>query len=806
MRGPPPEGARLPVRAAGSLEPGEGTEQRSEGDEAMARAKWPVAGLVAVAMAATLAAGVRAWAVTDEDVTRAVDEGRQALLAQQSQDGSWTEEKYPGALFACGHTEMALYTLLYIGEHPNSEAIRNATDAMLARPTDYTYALSWRIMALAKLQEKLTEGLRDRAREELKKSVAVLVGGQGAHGGWDYRPIRASGYQAATQARFDLSNTQMAILALWEASQAGIEIPTSVWQRTQTLYLRLQHADDGSWNYGDPNNMDHGANSPGYGSMTAAGLATLFITSDLLEPGSGCPCGPGRSAKAPGDMNRRIDAAMKWMEVNFTPDANPQCIDPTWMRLYWLYGVERVGMASGYQYFGAHNWYQEGARSILATNWMTLPDLCFAMLFLYKGRAPVLYNKLQFKGEWNNHRRDIANLTSYIIKAKEQLFQWQTVGLPAPMEELHAAPILYITAETPPEFSEADKKKLREFTDTGGTILFEASCGNPAVRKWFKTFAKEVWPEWALKPLGPEHGSFLDPYRLRQRPEIFGLDDGLRTFLFYAMDDVSCAWSLKSVASREYLFRWGINLYTYATDYSPLRTKLETADSAKPSERYATPIQVGSRQRVTLARLKYDGPWATGRQYRPMERLTQFLRDRLFLTLDADEAGLEAKDLKKEDVALLVGGGGELTMSAENLEALKAYLGRGGFLWVESAGGSADFDKAVRKLAEDAGWELKPIDKTHALLTGRFPTAVGYNVATGVEFRRALRVVRLGRAYAELVGIYQNGKLVGIHSPFDILFSLTGYEAYGLRGYKVEDAMAVAMNILLYASEPPALP
>ena len=60
---------------------------------------------------------------------------------------------------------------------------------------------------------------------------------------------------------------------------------------------------------------------------------------------------------------------------------------------------------------------------------------------------------------------------------------------------------------------------------------------------------------------------------------------------------------------------------------------------------------------------------------------------------------------------------------------------------------------------------------------------------------------RLGRPTADLVGIYLGGKLVGIYSPIDIVFSSTPYEAYACKGYQAEDAIAVAANILLGISD-----
>jgi len=740
----------------------------------------------------------QAKAVTDAEVVKAVEKAQAYLISQQKGDGTWPDQKYWEATGDYGNSEMVFFTLAYIGVHPNRDVMTKAIDALMNRNLDYTYAISMRAMAYAHIQKQLASPKREMIRQALMLDVQRLIQFQGIHGGWNYKTLGGSA------GRYDLSNTQMAILALREAALAGIEIPDFVWKRTQDLYFKLQKQ-DGGWNYGEHHDQI-GKNAPAYGSMTAAGLASIFITSDNLDPGRGCPCRAGKSNIVRGDLDRRLDAGLAWHEKHFKATENPVMPEGAEKhRLYWLYGVERVGIAAGYKYFGNHNWYREGAEVLLREqqdngSWGPLPETCFATLFLYKGRAPVLYNKLQFKGEWNNHRRDIANLTTFIEKTKEQQFHWQIVGLQAPVEELHDAPVLYITAETPPTFTDDEKKKLREFTDTGGTIFFEASCGSPAVRKWFTEFAKEVWPEWALKGLGPDHGSFMDPYALKQRPEILGIDDGLRTSVFYAMDDVSCAWNTKAMAGKDYLFKWGINLFTYATDQSPLRAKLAAREPAK-GDRYTSPVKAGGKNTLRLARVRYDGPWITGRNYRCFDPVVKALSSKAGVTLKVEEDGVAPVALNDREAAYLAGSGGNFHVADGDRVALKDYLAKGGFLWVEAAGGSAAFDQAFTKAAGEAGWELKPLEKTHPVLTGGFKAALGYNIASGVQFSRTLRVVRLGRTYAELLGIYQDQKLVGVYSPFDVLFSTTGLEAYGRRGYQPEDALAVATNLLIYLTD-----
>jgi hypothetical protein len=744
---------------------------------------------LAVALLATAAAPRPALALTDEDVTRAIERAKEWLI-NRGQTGTWPQET---ADFMGGRSCMALYTLVYAGELPDKPHMVAAIQAAINRPTEKTYVRSMRVLALTIVQNKLPDAGRADIRRALALDVQWLIRAQGSHGGWNYTSLQGGA------GRLDLSNTQMAILALWQAVLAGIEVPAIVWERSRKLYYQDQQA-DGGWNYGDPASVS----GLGYGSMTAAGLASIYIIADMLDLASGCPCQGGKSGTEKGELNRRSDAALAWLSRQYAVDHNPEKPREDY-HYYWLYSAERVGQAAGYKYFGAHDWYKEGAAYLVQQqaadgSWHNgdVVDTCFATLFLCKGRAPILYQKLQIPDcDWNPHRRDLANITSYIEHETETPVQWQIATLTMTMEELHEAPILYLSLETAPKLSGDDKKKLRAFTDTGGTILIEPSCGAPAVKAWFENFAKEVWPEWPVRPLGPDHGSFIDPNPLKQRPEVLGIDDGLRTCVFYAIDDISCPWQTRAMAAKEFMFKWGINLFTYATDHSPLRAKLAVA--AVEKDRYAAPVRAGVRSAIKLSRLKTDGDWTVNQNYRGLERIAAEVGKRATLTVELADAGADPTGLGSSDAAYLTGSK-TFTLAAPQQAALKDYLAKGGFLWAEAAGGSTVFDESFRKLAKDMGWKLKKLEKTAPAMTGQFKTALGYDLTQGVQCRRSLKLQR-GKPFAEFEGIYQDDKLVGLYSPFDVVFSCTPYEAYACKGYRPDDAMAVALNILAAISD-----
>ena len=744
--------------------------------------------------------------VTDEAVRRAIERGKTFLLNLRNPDGSFTSDPK----WRSCNSAIVLMTLARLGEHPNRDFMSAGLNYLTSLNADRDfndrqgYALPMRIMALAYVHNRCAAERQAAIRQKMREDIARVIAGQSAYGGWRYKLDRSD---------YDYSVSQWPLLALYEAGRVGIEFPLDVFHHAKPFYFRGQH-DDGGWHYQFKGRS--------YGSMTAAGLASLYIISDFIEPASGCPCSGGRSQSSTMDIERRIDAALAWVSKNYTGAENPLSTDQpgAGRTLYWLYCVERVGIAAGYKYFGKNNWYKDGARYLLSRqggdgSWADtddqsaansgggrVADTCFALQFLYKGRAPILFNKLRFDGTWNAHRRDVANLTAYIERVKEQMFNWQIVDLAAPLDELHDAPVLYISAESIPRLSAKDKAKLRGFTDTGGTILFEASCGNPTVRKWVQGFAKEVWPEWPLEPLGSSHPVFTDPYPLSQRPELMGIHDGLRTILFYAMDDVSCPWQMRAFLSKEYLFQWGINVFTYAMDRAPLQAKL--ADEPLIA-RYGGAVQPGPKKALKMARLEHSGNWAVGANYGALQRLAAYVNGSFGIALEIKEpvrppfntGGVSAGNLQGYDIAYLASSR-TFTLSDAERTSLKEFVGKGGFLWANAAGGAPQAADSMKALAKACGWLLKPLPKDHPMMTGSMNAAGGYDLTNGVEFRRALRITRAAKPWAELDGIFAGERLVGVFSPFDVEFCLSPYEAYDCRGYKPTDAGAVALNILVY--------
>src|SRR5262249_17118342 len=121
---------------------------------------------------------------------------------------------------------------------------------------------------------------------------------------------------------------------------------------------------------------------------------------------------------------------------------------------YGLYGLERAGRLSGQRFFGGHDWYETACRWLVKAQ---KPDgtwssdfagqkahdkpkavaTSFALLFLSKGRTPVLVSKPAYGGKdyngWNNKRNDMKHLVEYVSRVlfDGQPLAWQAFDVRA---------------------------------------------------------------------------------------------------------------------------------------------------------------------------------------------------------------------------------------------------------------------------------------------------------------------------------------------------------------------------------------
>ena len=132
----------------------------------------------------------------------------------------------------------------------------------------------------------------------------------------------------------------------------------------------------------------------------------------------------------------------------------------------------------------------------------------FALLFLAKGKTPVLVSKMAYGGSdymgWNNKRDDMKHLTEYCSKAlfKNKPLAWQVFDMRSTSADNVVArrKLAAQLAQTPIVFFNGhditprgkEKEVLKEYLNNGGFLLAENCCGSKKEPQFDKEFRRLV--------------------------------------------------------------------------------------------------------------------------------------------------------------------------------------------------------------------------------------------------------------------------------------------------------------------------
>ncbi|HSV15999.1 MAG TPA: DUF4159 domain-containing protein, partial [Tepidisphaeraceae bacterium] len=600
----------------------------------------------------------------------------------------------------------------------------------------------------------------------------------------------------------DHSVSQFGVLGTWACQQAGVEVPSRYWEMVEKRWIADQQK-DGGWIYGAALDPKWPAHSHEQASMTAAGVATLFITQEFVHANDGIKC--------VGNIhNNAIDAGLKWMADN-TKDWIP---DDHWgsaKYMYWLpgytlYGVERIGVASGLKYIGSVDWYQFGADWCvkLQAPWgawgdeQDVPNTAFCMLFLSRGRAPVMISKLSYDnaegdeksqpGRWNQRPRDVANFVHWMARQTERDLNWQITNLNVPADELNDSPILYIAGSQPITLTADQQAKLKTFIEQGGMILCNADCGNGGFSSSILKLGKQMFPQYEFRDLPADHPIFTNeqysPKKWKNKVTLRGLSNGVRELIVTLNGDAGRSWQQGSEAGREDAYQPAANIVLYAAGKQNLRVKgstyLVTADSNIRAERSAK-----------LARLRYDGAWDP--EPGGWRRLAAMMHNQCKFDLKVETVDLGKAPLDGFSVAHLTGTN-DFKFSAAQIDALKIFIDAGGTLLVDSAGGGAAFAESAEALLNQMypGGLKDPLPPDDAVFTAG--TASGK-----IQYRDYARAMLGTLRTPRLKAITVNGRHAVYYSREDLSGGLVGEPVDGIVGYEPDTAAAIVSGVIVQA-------
>jgi hypothetical protein len=788
-------------------------------------------------------------------VNQAIEDGVEYLRSEEN-NGSWDQS---GGHGPTGRTGLALLALLTAGVPPEDVLIQRGLAYLRKNKPTATYQVSLQTMVFALAGQ-------EQDRDRVRWGADWLLKARGADGwGYSQTPVPADG-----------SNTQYALLALHEAKRAGVPVDTEALKAVRAHYATTQNK-DGGWYY----KLKDPASTM---TMTTAGLCGLLITGlDLdvglakLIPETGVATDCGKYAE-----EKELAAALRWMgEDDRFPSRLTKDVFARWAPLqmrapyYALYGIERAGRLTGQRFIAGQDWYRLGceflvdeqkpARRARPTRperryWTRLYEqqldadpiiaTSFAVLFLSKGRTPVLLTKfarttseLGNAEDWNRKHNDMRHLVDFASKElfKGQPLAWQNFDV-RPIEaggeennrrlaeELLQSPIVWLSGHRC-KISPREMAVLKEYVHNGGFIFAEACCGSPDFDADFRQVVKELFAESKseLVQLRGDHPIWSASGKFVSSPQDFplwGVQEGCKTVLVYSPKPLAGYWEANALDGRgRKAFELGANVIAYGTGLEAPRPRLTEAKVVPPPDTEKNPRRRGA---LEVSELAHDGAWMWPAKAMPhlmkeladdgldvvtLPSLVQ-LSSTVDLTGRPDALGpgqATVRDVRDGSFYYLHGRqafhwdaqveimAGEGKKKVPTLGLLRFKLAEGGAtLLADAACGSDEFDACFRKFIEalfEGKHKLVPIPLDDEL----FRTT---NIKTVHCRRRSPDGKRVQpqplEVFPELEGVKIDGRWVVIYSRYDLGCALEKHGTSSCLGHDYESAVKLARAAVLY--------
>ena len=743
-----------------------------------------------------------------EKIDKAIARGVRNLYREQNDRGTWEvvparQTTIRGDSVSSGQwgglTALSTYTLLACGENPRDERVEKAIDFLMDAEIVGNYALGCRAQVWPYLPttKENDDPVRQAALRDAKLLFAAVQKQGKAKGLYDYL--------GAQRDRIDLSVSQYGVLGMWACSEF-VEVQPGYWREVEQAWLRWQQP-DGGWAYNGQPKVGGKTPKPVTASMTAAGIATLYLTQDFLVA--------GQPAQTRGNLkNPAIDKAMGLMIAGY-PELIGQAEQTPFTRygggLYTLYGVERIGVASGLKYFGDVNWYEAGARHVLKQqkadgSWGRVSDTCFALLFLSRGREPVMMNKASYavepkpgrtvEGHWNQRPRDVANVARWVGKTGERTLNWQIIDLAAgDVRDLHDAPILFLAGNQPLRLTEDARAKVKRYLLEGGMLVLNPDGNSSRFEKEAVDLGTQMFEAegFTWRTLPDDHPIFTNQqYKTanwRRQPQVRALSNGVRELIVMLPGDMAASWQTYDTRKEED-FQLASNLYLYAIDkdqtYFKGDTHLEVPDE-----------DAEVKKTLKVARVRYDGNWNP--EPAAFEQLATYALNEYGLKLEVEAVDLAELDMETRPVAHLTGAG---EVTDESLApVLKAFVEQGGALVIDAAGGDPAFTTSIERILAEAFGPERLAELTDDTLPGDHPLYAEGGELGDVGFRLFAEDKVIGALdRPRLRGFEVDGELRVIYSPEDLTNGVLGAPVDGIYGYRPSSAKKLMTKALLHVA------
>ncbi len=407
--------------------------------------------------------------------------------------------------------------------------------------------------------------------------------------------------------------------------------------------------------------------------------------------------------------------------------------------------------------------------------------------------------------DWNLCPDDVRQLLKKTRGLLGLSYNTEPVALDAFDGDPAEIPVLLFSGGRSVKLSGSQVEKLRAYVLAGGMLIFDSIAGSPYFYDSAKALLASAFPEFSLRGIPPDHPVYHMVYDVTNAryptkweldvPVLEGIYVGSRIGALISPYGLGCGWDDHEVPNIEKAVYYdvdsackiGLNLVAYAVGYAGAGR-----EEAKP-ELFGVLDERDPTDEFVFAQIQHEGAWNV--HPGAASALLQRLRQNTAVKANLRRVPvLPGRDDLSAFPFLFLTGLDDFSFDAAGAAALRDFLNADGTLFINNGLGLSSFDAVVRRELKQVlpEAELKPVPYDHPLFRSMF-------TIEDVRYTPALFAEKKGMIDPRLEGIFVNGELRVLYSPYDIEAGWLGCEYPLIRGLEPGSAMEMGVNIVMYS-------